>query len=178
MKLSHHFMGYFEEGGVKGMDGMVGIEGTEGIGGGVTVGAGGRVGCGIEGLLVGGGSVPGGVGRDGVVSGGVVGMNGNGGSGIVGKLGMVGRNGSCRRCRAARPTFMPENDKAMKNNAKIRRLKEAILLILRILQINGIFVYGLVEEIRRECGFYSLQTGDLVAAWPMRLVKKGRTFSL
>ena len=89
--------------------GMLGIEGMLGNGGNVSLGT--------EGIVVGmlgiGGNV--GLGSDGCV----VGKVG------CGSVGMVGMFGICSRLRAAKPTSMPENDKAMKK-ANMKHLKVAI----------------------------------------------------
>ncbi|EEF39725.1 conserved hypothetical protein [Ricinus communis] len=104
----------------------MGIEGMLGNGGKVTFG---RVG--MVGKLGSGGSV--GLGREDWVVGNVgnvgcgrVGIFGNGGNVGFGKLGMEGNGGICRRFRAASPTSMPENAKAMKKT-KRKFLKEVML---------------------------------------------------
>jgi len=92
------------------------------------LGNGGRVTFGMLGMvgkLGSGGSV--GLGRDGWVVG-KVGNVGCGRLGVVGKggkFGTEGRVGICRRWRAARTTWMFENDRAMKK-MRMKHLKEAI----------------------------------------------------
>ncbi|KAF5733268.1 glycine alanine and asparagine-rich protein-like [Tripterygium wilfordii] len=139
--------------------GMLGIEGMLGNGGNVTfgivgilgiLGSGGRdgrgsdgivgiVGCGSDGIV---GIV--GCGSDGIVgivgcgSDGIVGIVGCGSDGIVGIVGcgsdgIFGRGGKfgiCRRLRAARPTSMLENAKAMKKAIK-KYLQQAISVFTR-----------------------------------------------
>ena len=55
-------------------------------------------------------------------------MLGIGGNVGFGKFGTEGNGGICRRLRAASPTSMPENAKAMKQAIK-KVLKEAMLLL-------------------------------------------------
>ncbi|EEF39720.1 conserved hypothetical protein [Ricinus communis] len=103
--------------------GIVGIEGMLGNGGKVTfgrvgmvgkLGSEGSVGLGREGWVV--GNV--GCGRDGIL--------GSGGNVGFGKLGTEGNGGICKRFRAASPTSMPENAKAIKKT-KRKFLKVAML---------------------------------------------------
>ncbi|XP_050209365.1 uncharacterized protein LOC126660074 [Mercurialis annua] len=91
--------------------GIVGIEGMLGNGGKLNLGRVGMVGIGR------GGSVVGNVGSVGIGRFGILGKDGNALG--FGKFGNEGKFGICRRLRAASPTSMPENAKAMKKKKAI-----------------------------------------------------------